>query len=84
MADERIRVRIVFKAVQGQQKNPEEDYDFLPAELDRLISEMRSADANRRPNYVYGAYEASRYDRNTSSTINTRIVIRFEDVLYIG
>jgi hypothetical protein len=86
MADEKITIHITFKAGSAQLKNPEQDYEIAPAELDRLIDEMRAIDlgGSRRPTHPIGAYTVTRFDSGKDRDIQTRLVLRFEDVLYIG
>lgn len=83
MTDTPIHIRITFKTGPGQAKNPDQEYQIAPTELDRLVSEMTSRAPSNQPSPAYGAYTAVRIDGNGYRT-ETRLIIRFADVLYIG
>lgn len=85
MANDPVTIRITFKSGPAQPKNLDQEYEIASAELDRLISEMRATGSNDpiKPNKI-GTYEVKRWDSTANAHIQTRLILRFEDVLYIG
>lgn len=85
MADEQITIRIVFKAGPAQAKNPEEEYEIAASEFERLAKEIQALEVgSRRPLHPFGVYTVSRFSTTHNRTIQTRLLVRFDDVLYIG
>lgn len=73
-----VHIRVVFKAGPGQQNNLEADYEISPDELEKLVADFQ------RINNPTGAYRVRRRLGNTMNRIDTMLVLKFSDVLYIG
>lgn len=85
MADAQLSIRIVFKAGSGQAKNPEEEYEIAVPEFERLATEIQAKKPGTPvPAHMFGVYTVSRFSSVANKTIQTRLLIRFDDVLYIG
>lgn len=73
-----VHIRVVFKAGPGQDKNPTAEYEISPDELKKLAGDLKS------PNSYVGSYQVRRSAGISGGMVDTTLIVRFSEVLYIG